>query len=65
MKKAEYDDRKQQKKILKDIFKEAVKLAEQRHGIKRNAKGWQKKFSRIKQEYSAFIAKSKSVPKRC
>lgn len=56
MKNAGYGNCKQQRTSLKDVFKGAVNLAEQSHGIKRTAKGWQKKFTRIKQEYFAFIA---------
>lgn len=57
MVKAGYGDRKKQKKSLKDVFVEATKLAEKEHGVKRTAKGWQKKFTRMKQEYTAFVAK--------
>ena len=54
---AGYGNRKEQKKSLKEVFELAVKLAERENNIKRTAKGWQKKFTRIKQDYSAYIAK--------
>lgn len=54
MSNAGYGDRKQQKKRFKEVFVKATKLAEQERGIKRTAEEWQKKFTRIKQEYSAF-----------
>ena len=57
MKEIGYGDRKRQQKSLKQVFQAAVKLAEEKYIVKRTAKAWQKKFNRIKQEYSAFIAK--------
>jgi len=38
-------------------FVEATRLAKEENGIFRSAKAWQKKFTRMKQEYSAYIAK--------
>lgn len=45
------------RKSLEELFAEATKLAKSEYGVKRTAKGWQKKFNLIKQDYSAFIAK--------
>lgn len=42
---------------LKDVFARAVALAESEHGIKRTAKGWNKKFSRMRVQYNAFLAR--------
>ena len=57
MKQAGYGDRKQQKKSLKEVFTKATELAKKENGINRSAKAWQKKCTRMKQEYSAYIAK--------
>jgi len=42
-------------KSLKDVFMEATKMAAEKYGVKRKAKGWQKKFTRIKQEYAMYF----------
>lgn len=49
MKMAGYGNSGQQKKSLKDVFSHCVRLAEQSHGIKRTAQGWQKTLTRSKQ----------------
>lgn len=57
MVKVGYGSRKEQKKSMKDVFIQAVEQAEKEFGIKRSAKAWQKKFGRMKTEYSNFITK--------
>lgn len=44
---------------MKEVFAEATKLSNEKHSVLRNAKGWQKNFTRIEQQYSTFIAKVK------
>ena len=51
MKEAGYGDRRKQKKSLKEVFQAAVRLAKDTEGIDQTAKGWQKKFNRLKQDY--------------
>lgn len=47
------------RKSPRDVLSDDVKLAEQSHRIKQTVNSWQKKFTRIKQEYSSFISKLK------
>ena len=44
-----YGNRGLQRKSLQDVFEHCVKIAEEKHGIKRTAKGWRKTFTRMKQ----------------
>ena len=54
MPEAGYLNRKRLKMSVKDVFAEAVNMAESRHGIKRSAQGWRRKFHRIRMGKSSF-----------
>lgn len=49
-----------ERKTLKEIFRAAVERAQSVHGVRRTAKGWQKKFTRLKTEYAEYLAKEKA-----
>jgi len=54
---AGYGNRKELKKSLREVFAKAVDLARKDCGVRCSPKAWQKKFTRMKQEYSAYMAK--------
>ena len=56
MLKVGYGSHKEQKKSMKNALNEAIVQAEKEFGIKRSAKAWQKKFGRIKTDYSNYIS---------
>ena len=56
MKEVGYLDGRAQKKTMKAFFSYAVIHAASKYGVYRSASGWEKKFRRLKKEYSKFRA---------
>ena len=57
IKQAGYGDHKQQRKSVQEVFTRGTEFAKKENSINRSAKVMQKTFTRMKQEYSAYIAK--------
>eukprot|EP00171_Calliarthron_tuberculosum_P002950 IDg2950t1 len=46
-------------KSLKELFKAAVNIAADKYDVIRSPEAWQKKFNRIRKDYSSYISKVK------
>lgn len=46
-----------QKKSIKELREDTIKVFKKKRGIRRKTRAWKKKFMRIKQDYKLFVKK--------